>query len=53
MLYIPKFGDYIKILTTNEMKNSVVISFGANFKFTRENLYSRLREEQNLREVVE
>ena len=35
------------------MKNSVVISFGANFKFTRENLYSRLREEQNLREVVE
>ena len=28
MLHIPKIGDYLKILSDNEVKNFVVINFG-------------------------
>ena len=28
MLHIPKIGDYLKILTDDEVKNFVVINFG-------------------------
>ena len=53
MLHIPKFGDYLKILTGDEVKDFVVIKFGDYFKSTKEKLYSKLNEEQNLRKIVE
>ena len=53
MFYIPKIGDYLKILTDDEAKNLVVINFGEYFKSTREKLYSKRSEEQNLRKVAE
>ena len=28
MLYVPKIGDYLKILTDNKVKDFVVINFG-------------------------
>ena len=52
MLHIPKFGDYLKILTGDEVKDFVVIKFGHYFKSTKEKLYSKLNEEQNLRKIV-
>ena len=51
MLYIPKIGDYLNILTDKEMKDFVVINLGECFKSTREKLYSKLNEEQSLRKV--
>ena len=36
MLYIPKIDDYIKILTDDEMNDSVAINFSEYFKSTRE-----------------
>ena len=53
MLYIIKIGDYLNILTDDEVKDFVVINFGKYFIFSREKLYSKLSEEQNLREVVQ
>ena len=53
MLYISKIGDYLNILTDDEMKDFVVISFGKHFKSPRETLHSRLSEEQNLRKINE
>ena len=44
MLYIPKIDDYLKLLTDEELKDFLAISFGEYFKSTRE--------EQNLRKVV-
>ena len=44
MLYIPKIGDYLKILTHEEVEDFVTISFSEYFKSTRE--------EQNLRKVA-
>ena len=52
MLYIPNIGDYLKILTDYEVKDFVVITFSEYFKSTREKLYSKLIEDQNLREVA-
>ena len=52
MLYIPKIDDYLKILTNEEMKDFVAIDFNEYFKSTREKLYSKLSEEQNLRKVA-
>ena len=53
MLYIPKIGDYWKILTDDEVKDFVVINFSEYFKPTREKSYSKLWKEQNLRKVAE
>ena len=49
MLYIPKIGDYLIILTDD----FVIINFGEYFISTGQKLYSKLNEEQNLRKVVE
>ena len=40
MLYIPKIGDYLKILTDEKVKDLVAISFSGHFKSTRKKLYS-------------
>ena len=48
MLYILKIGDYLKILTDDEVRGFVVINFDEYFKSSREKLYSKLSEEQNL-----
>ena len=53
MLYIPKIGDYLKILTVDKVKYFVIKSFGEYFKFTLEKLYFKLSEGQNLRKVDE
>ena len=53
MLYMQKIGDYLKILTDDEVKDFVVKIFGEYFKSTKEKLYSKLREEQNLRKIAE
>ena len=52
MLYIPKIGDYSKVLTDDEVKDFVAINFSEYFKSTKEKLYSKLNEEQNLRKVA-
>ena len=44
MLYIPKIDDYLKILTDEEVKNFVAITFSEYFK--------SIREEENLRKVA-
>ena len=36
MLHIPKFDDYLKIVTDDEMKNFVAISFSEYFQSKRE-----------------
>ena len=53
MLYIPKIGDCLKILTVDKVKYFVIKGFGEYFKFTIEKLYSKLSEEENLRKVYE
>ena len=53
MMYMPKITDYLKILTDKEVKNFVVIDFGECFKSTREALYSKLDDNENLRKVSE
>ena len=52
MLYIPKIGDYLKILTDDEVKNFVAINLSEYFKCTREKLYSKLNEKKNLIKVA-
>ena len=44
MLYIPKIDDYLEILTDEEVKDFVVISFSEYFK--------SIIEEKNLRKVT-
>ena len=41
MLYIPKIGDYLKILTDEEVKDFVAINFSKYLKSTREGQYLR------------
>ena len=53
MLYIPKTDDYLKNLTDEEVKDLLAINFTEYFKSTREKLYSKLSEEQNLRKFAE
>ena len=53
MLYIPKIGGYLKVMTDNEVEDFVVINFNNYFKSVRDKLYSQLREKQNLRNIVE
>ena len=52
MLYIPKIDDNLKILTYKEAKDFVAINCSQYFKSTKEKLYSKLNEEQNLRKVA-
>ena len=52
MLYIPKSGDYLKILTDDEVKDFVAIHFGEYFKFAREKLYYKLGEIQTLKKFL-
>ena len=52
-MYIPKIGDYLKILTDDEVKDFVIINFSEYSKFIREKLYYKLCEEYNLRKVAE
>ena len=52
MLYIPKIGDYLKILTDYEVKDFVVINFSKYFKSTTTKLYSKLIEEQSFRKIA-
>ena len=51
MLYISKIGDYLKILTNDEVRDFVVIRFGEYFESKREKFYSKLSEEQNIVKV--
>ena len=53
MLHIPKTGDYLKILTDDEVKDFVAINFSKYFKSTRERLYFKLKEEQNFRKAAQ
>ena len=53
MLYTPKIGDYLKISTDDEVKDFACINFGEYFKPTKEKLYSKLNEEQNLGKVAQ
>ena len=53
MLYIPKINDYLIFLTDEELKDFAAVNFGEYFKSTREKLYSKLIEEQNVRKVAE
>ena len=53
MLYIPKIGGYLKVMTDNEVEDFVVINFNKYFKSVRDKLYSQLREKQNYRNIVE
>ena len=53
MFYISKIEDNLNILIDDEVKDFVVINFDEYFKSMTEKLYSKLREEQNLRKVVE
>ena len=41
MLYIPKIGDYLKILTNEEVKDFVATNLSKYFKSTREGQYLR------------
>ena len=50
---IPKIGEYLKILTDDEVKDFVVINLGEYFKSTKEKLYSKLNEERNPSKVAE
>ena len=52
MLHFPKIDDYLKVLTDEEGKDFVAINFSKYFKSTREKLYYKLNEEQNLRKVA-
>ena len=51
-MYIRKIDDYLKILTDEEVKDFVATNFSEHFKCTRDKLYSKLSEEQNLRKVA-
>ena len=52
MFYIPKIGNYSKILPGQEVKDFVARNFGKYFKSAREQLYSKLNEEENLRIIA-
>ena len=53
MLFIPKIGDYVKILADDEVKDFVDINFSEYFKSTREKLLYKLSDKENLRKVAE
>ena len=49
MLYIPKIDNYLKIFIDHEVKDFVVKNFGEYFKSTKKKFYSKLSEEQIIR----
>ena len=53
MLCIPKIGDHLKILTNSEVKYFVVKNLSEYFKSTKEKLYSKLCEEENIIKITE
>ena len=53
IFYVTKIGDYLKILTDDDVKDFVDKNLGKYFKFKKEKLCSKLNEEQNLQKVVE
>ena len=53
MLYIPKICDHSKILADNKVKDFVVKNLGEYFISTKEKLYSKICEEQNIRKIAE
>ena len=53
MLNFQRIDNYLKILTDDEVKDFAAINFSECFKSTREKLYSKLSEDQNLGKVVE
>ena len=48
MLYIPKIGDYLKILADDKEKDFAVKNFGEYIKSTKEKLCFQHFEEQNI-----
>ena len=52
MLYIPKIGSYVEILTDDEVKDFVAINFRQFLKSTREILYSNLSEKEILEKLL-
>ena len=52
MFQIPKIGDYLKILTDDEVEDFAVIKFGEYFKYAKEKLYSKVSEKQNLEKLL-
>ena len=53
-MYIPKISDYLKILTdASESERFCSHKFDKYFNSMKEQLYSKLNEEQNLRKVAE
>ena len=48
MLYIPKIGNYLKVLTDDEVKDFLAINFSELLKSTRKKFYTKLNEEENL-----
>ena len=52
MLYLPNIDDYLKIFTDDEVKDFAAINFSKYFKYSREKLYSKLSEDQNLRKLA-
>ena len=52
MLYIPKIGNYLKILTDDEGKHFVAINFIKYFKSTRKKLYSKLMKNKILEKLL-
>ena len=52
MFYLPNIDDYLKIFTDDEVKDFAAINFSKYFKYTREKLYSKLSEDQNLRKLA-
>ena len=53
MLYIPRIGGYLKVLTDDKVKEFLVMSFDEYFQSLREKLYSKLSEVENLRKIAE
>ena len=43
MLYIPRIGGYLKVLTDDKVKEFLVMSFDEYFQSLREKLYSKLK----------
>ena len=52
MFHIPKIGDYLKILTDDEVEDFVVVNFGEYFKKKKKKLYSKVSEKQNLEKLL-
>ena len=53
MLYIPKIGDFTKMLTKEKVKNFVSIIFNEYFISKKQEMYSKLTGKQNFRKGAE